>query len=163
MGDGGASQSDWSGSGLRLRQATVADADQIRDLVRDAYACWIPALGREPLPMLADYARSLTEHRFDVVETFSEVVGVIETMSRDDHLWIENVAIRPERQGQGLGRRLLAHAEGLATAEGLRELRLLTSSVFRSNIELYERVGYAITRTEPFMGGTTVHMTKHLT
>lgn len=47
-----------------------------------------------------------------------------------------------------------------AGAAGLAELRLLTSSVFDTNVALYERSGYGIDRLEPCMGGTTVYMRK---
>jgi hypothetical protein len=38
-----------------LRRATPPDAPAVRDLTRAAYAKWVPVLGREPLPMTADY------------------------------------------------------------------------------------------------------------
>jgi hypothetical protein len=39
---------------VELRQATAADAGAIRDLTREAYAKWVPLIGREPKPMTAD-------------------------------------------------------------------------------------------------------------
>jgi hypothetical protein len=33
---------------IELRHASEADAEDIRDLTRAAYAKWIPAIGREP-------------------------------------------------------------------------------------------------------------------
>lgn len=41
-------------SSIRLRPAEPADATAIRDIVRAAYAKWVPVIGREPLPMRAD-------------------------------------------------------------------------------------------------------------
>jgi GNAT superfamily N-acetyltransferase len=63
-------------------------------------------------------------------------------------------------QRRGLGRRLLAHAEEKARAAGYRELRLLTNGAFESNVRLYLSAGFRVDRTEPFMGGTTVFMSK---
>jgi ribosomal protein S18 acetylase RimI-like enzyme len=80
------------------------------------------------------------------------MVGLIEMIVRSDHLFIENVAVSPEHQGQGLGRRLLAHAERVALARGYRDIRLLANAVFESNISLYKAVGYRIDREEPFHG-----------
>jgi ribosomal protein S18 acetylase RimI-like enzyme len=149
-----------------LRRATPDDIAVIRDLVRAAYAKWIPAVGREPMPMKADYERAVREHRIDLLELAESrggVVGLIETMLRDDHLWVENVAVAPERQGQGLGRRLLAHAEGEAAAAGRAELRLLTNAAFGGNVALYRKLGYRIDREEPFKeGGVTVYMSKRI-
>ncbi len=147
---------------LALRTALPDDAPAIRDCVRAAYARWIPVLGREPRPMQADYARAVREHRIDLHHDAGELVGLIETVLRSDHLWIENIAVRPERQGQGLGRGLLAHAERLAETSGRPACRLLTNGAFSANVGLYRAVGYRIDLEEPFMGGTTVYMSKRL-
>jgi GNAT superfamily N-acetyltransferase len=145
---------------LALRRAEPADADIVRAVVRAAYAKWVPVIGREPAPMQADYDRAVREHRIDLAVGEDGVVGLIETMRRPDHLWIENIAVRPGRHGQGVGRLLLRHAEAVAAAEGLGALRLLTNGAFAANIALYQRVGYVIERTEPFLDGVTVYMAK---
>ncbi|WP_374374250.1 GNAT family N-acetyltransferase [Dongia sp.] len=142
--------------------AMPEDAMAVRDLVRAAYAKWVPLLGREPMPMKADYNRAVREHRIDLLLVGGEMRGLIETMLREDHLWIENVAVLPEAQGAGLGRLLLAQAERLAADAGRTELRLLTSSAFAANVALYEKIGYRTDRLEPFMGGTTVYMSKRV-
>ena len=49
-----------------LRTATKEDVFAIRALIRDAYAKWVPLIGREPLPMTADYALAVRTHRFDL-------------------------------------------------------------------------------------------------
>jgi GNAT superfamily N-acetyltransferase len=152
-----------SGAAVRLRAAAADDAPAITDIVRMAYARWIPVIGREPRPMVVDYAQAVREHDFDLAMLDERLVGLIETMLHDDHLWIENVAVRPEDQGLGIGRQLLRHAERKALAAGRRETRLLTNAAFENNVVLYEKVGYVTDRREPFMGGTTVYMSKKLT
>ncbi len=145
-----------------FRPATPDDAAAIRDLVRAAYARWVPLIGREPRPMTADYDAAVREHQFDLLEEDGQLVGVIETALHPDHLWVENVAVHPDAQQRGLGKALLAEAETRARAAGLLEIRLLTNGAFATNIALYQRVGYEVTHTDPFMGGTTVYMTKRL-
>ena len=145
-----------------LRRATPADAEEIRAITRAAYARWVPVIGREPLPMQADYHEALRRHRFDLLLRGLHILAVIETALRDDHLWIENVAVRPEEQGAGLGRRLLAHAEMLAREAGRTETRLLTNQAFAANVALYERCGYAVTARAEFMNGVTVFMSKRV-
>lgn len=147
---------------LDIRRAHLHEAEQVRDLVRGAYAKWVPVIGREPLPMRADYERALREHEVDLLLVEGHLFGLIETMLRDGHLWIENVAVDPNEQGRGLGRRLLAHAEAKAAAAGRTELRLLTNEAFASNIALYQKTGYRIDRREPFQGGITVYMSKRM-
>ncbi|MBM2713106.1 GNAT family N-acetyltransferase [Mesorhizobium caraganae] len=150
-------------SSIRFRPAERADAAKIRDIVRAAYAKWVPVIGREPLPMRADYDKAVAEHPFDVAVEDDHIVGMIETMLEDDHLWIENVCVAPQAQGRGIGRLLLERAEEKARAAGRRELRLLTNGAFEANVLLYKRHGYSVDREEPFMGGMTVYMSKRLT
>ena len=145
-----------------LRPATRDDVEAIRDLVRAAYAKWVPLIGREPMPMAADYALAIAEHDFDLLVDGEAIVGVLETEHRPDHLWIENVCVHPDRQHQGLGRRLLKWAEKRAEVAGTGEIRLVTNEAFAANIALYKRVGYGVDRAEPFKGGTAVYMSKSL-
>jgi N-acetylglutamate synthase-like GNAT family acetyltransferase len=143
---------------MQLRAATLADVPAISALVRAAYEKWVPLIGREPLPMQADYDMAVREHVIELLYDDGELVGLIETIAHPDHLFIENVAVRPQSQGRGFGRHLLARAEDKARTLGLSELRLLTNAAFEANIQLYEATGYRIDRRENFMGGVTVHM-----
>ena len=147
---------------LSFRAAQPGDASAIRTLVRAAYAKWVPVLGREPRPMQADYELAVREHDFDIALRDGAVIALIETMLRDDHLWIENIAVAPEAQGQGLGTLLLERAEARARAAGRNELRLLTNGKMDVNIALYRRVGYSLDKEEPFGDGTVVYMSKRL-
>ena len=147
---------------IQLRPAEPADAAAIRDIVRAAYAGWVPVIGREPLPMRADYDKAVREHQFDLAIEKGAIVGLIETMRHDDHLWIENVAVAPEAQGRGIGRLLLDSAERKAIEAGCPELRLLTDGAFEANVMLYRKHGYTVDREEEFMNGITVYMSKRL-
>ncbi len=149
-------------SSIRFRPAEPADAAAIRDIVRAAYARWVPVIGREPLPMRADYDEAVAKHPFDLAVEGDRIVGMIETMLEDDHLWIENVSVAPDAQGRGIGRLLLELAEQKAREAGRLELRLLTNGAFEANVSLYNKHGYTIDREEPFMNGMTVYMSKKL-
>ncbi len=147
---------------VEIRPAALEDAASIRELTRAAYAEWVPLIGREPLPMQADYDRAVREHAIDLLTVGGALVGLIETKLQPDHLWIENVAVAPERRGRGYGRLLLAHAERRAVNAGRAEIRLQTNAAFAANLALYARLGYAVSRTEPFRGGTAVYMSKRI-
>src|SRR6185503_12877104 len=99
---------------IQLRPAEPADAAAIRDIVRAAYARWVPVIGREPLPMRADYDKAVREHQFDL-------------------------AVAPYAQGKGIGRLLLDRAERRAVEAGCPELRLLTNGAFETNVLLYRK------------------------
>jgi ribosomal protein S18 acetylase RimI-like enzyme len=113
--------------------------------------------------MTADYDRAVREHMIDLLFVDAELAALIETLTRADHLLIENVAVSPAFQGRGYGRLLLDHAERLAASLRLPQLRLYTNKQFATNIAIYRRLGYAIDREEPFRGGLVVHMSKSVT
>jgi ribosomal protein S18 acetylase RimI-like enzyme len=145
---------------ITLRQAVATDAPAIRALTREAYAKWVPVIGREPWPMTADYDEALRKHRFDLLHVEGKLAALIETIREPDHLLIENVAVSPSSQGRGFGPKLLAHAEELAAASGFQEIRLYTNKRFTENIQLYQRLGYRVDREEEFGSGVVVHMSK---
>ena len=129
---------------LTFRRATAADAAAVRALTREAYAKWVPVIGREPKPMTADFDAAIRDHRVDLLCEGERIVALIETIAEPEALLIENVAVSPACQGRGLGRRLMAHAERLAAAMGYGEIRLYTNARFVENVAFYQRLGYAI-------------------
>jgi ribosomal protein S18 acetylase RimI-like enzyme len=145
-----------------MRPAVAADAPSVRALVRAAYAKWIPRIGREPRPMTADYERAIREHELTLLFVDGELAALLELVPHADHVFIENVAVLPERQGQGLGRRLLAHAEDQARRRDLDEVRLETNAAMKTNVALYRSLGYRVDREEPYLGGRAIHMSKRL-
>ncbi len=145
---------------LELRRAVAAEAAAIRELTREAYAKWVPVIGREPKPMTADYPEALRKNRFDVLCVDGKLAALIETIAQADCLLIENVAVSPALQGRGLGRQLMAHAERLAASLGYGEIRLYTNKLFAENLRLYGKLGYRVDSEEPFNGGWRVNMSK---
>ena len=147
---------------LELRRAIPSDAAAVGELTRAAYAKWVPVIGREPKPMTVDYGARVREHRIDLLHVGNRLAALIEVVPEADHLLIENVAVLPAFQGQGCGRRLMSHAETVAAALGLPELRLYTNKLFAGNVQLYRGLGYQVDREEPFEESFTVYMSKRL-
>ena len=146
-----------------LRRATPADAKIVRELSRAAYAKWIPLIGREPLPMTADYDRAIAQHIIDLLEENGQLLALVEMIPQKDHLLIKNIAVRPDQQGKGLGDRLLQHAEGTARSLGFEEMQLYTNSTFESNIAFYAKRRYEEYRRGSIVPGTTkVFMRKRI-
>jgi molybdopterin-guanine dinucleotide biosynthesis adapter protein len=146
---------------LSFRRAGKDDATAVQQLTRDVYAKWIPIIGREPKPMLANYETAVLHHWIDLFEQHGKLVSLIEMIPKSDHLYVENIAVSETHQGQGLARNMLDHATSLAKAAGLPELRLLTNKAFAANLALYDRLGFESYAEIPFPGGgTTVHFRK---
>jgi hypothetical protein len=72
--------------GNELRRATPADANVVRELSRAAYAKWVPLIGREPLPMTADYDRAIAQHIIDLLEEGGQLLALVEMIPEKDHL-----------------------------------------------------------------------------
>ena len=145
-----------------MRAGTAEDAEAIRFLTRAAYEKWVDLIGREPLPMAADYGDALKKHRFDLLFADGALAALVETIPKDDHLLIENLAVSPAFQGRGLGKRLMRHVERMAASGGYPEIKLYTNKLFSGNVTFYRRLGYQVEREAAFMNGTTVHMNKVL-
>ena len=139
-----------------LRRAVSGDSAAVRALTRDAYAKWVLLINREPLPMTADYDRAVKEHLIDLWEEGGELLALIEAIPAEDHLLIENVAVRPDQQGRGIGDRLMRHAEALARSLGLDEVRLYTNAAFAANLAFYARRGYREYRRATVIPGSVV-------
>ena len=77
---------------VELRQAKATDAAAIRNLTRQAYARWVPLIGREPKPMTVDYDEAVVRHRFDLLHIDGVLAALIETIREPDHLLVEGSA-----------------------------------------------------------------------
>ncbi|HEY2477173.1 MAG TPA: GNAT family N-acetyltransferase [Solirubrobacterales bacterium] len=109
-----------------------------------------------------DYGEVLARGDAWVAERDAEVVGVLVLVAEPDHLLIENVAVDPAHQGEGIGRELLAHTEAEARDRAIAALRLFTHEKMAENIALYGRLGYRETHREERSGFARVFMEKIL-
>lgn len=151
------------GGKIELRRAQPADAAAARALTRRAYAKWIPLIGREPLPMTADYQVAVRDHLVDLLYSEGRLAGLVEMIDQGDQLLVENLAVDPGFQGRGFGVKLMAHAEDVARSLGHQRIWLYTNQRFEENIRLYSRLGYAVEREETLDSGTVrVDMAKSL-
>ncbi|HTW50501.1 MAG TPA: GNAT family N-acetyltransferase [Stellaceae bacterium] len=146
-----------------IRRAGPLDRATVEAIVHDAYAHYRARIGKPPGPMLDDYAALIDADTVSVLDEPGGVIaGIIVLLPKPDHLLLDNIAVRNDRQGQGLGRRLMAFAEAEARRLGYDELRLYTHVMMTENIALYTRLGFAETRRGHDGGYERVFMTKRL-
>lgn len=112
--------------------------------------------------MLADYDAAIENGEAWVLDEAGEPAGVLVARPREDHLFVETVAVRPDRQGGGLGRRLMAFAEDEARRLGLDEIRLYTNEKMRENFSFYGGLGFEETGRRTEDGYRRVFMRKRL-
>lgn len=134
---------DW-----HLQRATIADAAPISALVTAAYADYVDLLGRMPKPMLTDYDQVLAANLvYSLYEKSTQTLAaVLELVPFPQHLLIENIAVAPPYQHQGLGQFLLGVADSEARRLALPAIELYTNAKFTRNIAIYTRFGYQETQ-----------------
>ncbi|MBC6445285.1 MAG: GNAT family N-acetyltransferase [Alphaproteobacteria bacterium GM202ARS2] len=126
-----------------FRLAQLDDARLVSEISKRAY---IPAyaaiIGAAPKPAHEDYSARIMAGCVWIVDVRHEPAGVLVVEKELDFLMIYSVAVDPSYQGQGLGAKLLRHAEGIATLEGVGELRLYTNSRMEKNLSIYRKAGF---------------------
>jgi ribosomal protein S18 acetylase RimI-like enzyme len=148
---------------LMIRNAAPTDVDGIRSCVDEAYRHYISRIGKPPGPMLADYAAAVRDHQVWVAEHGERIAGVLVLIPGDGYMLLDNIAVHPDSQGQGIGRRLLDFADREAARQGFPELRLYTHQLMTENVDLYRRIGWEETGRGEQDGYPRVFFRKRLT
>ena len=147
---------------LQLRPATAADAPAIARCVEAAYSHYIERIGEPPGPMLDDYPQVVRDHRVFVVESGGEIAGAIVLIEDRGTMLLDNVAVLPSRQGEGIGRRLMLLAEEEARRLGYNCIDLYTHELMTENFALYARNGYEEVERRTEKGFPRIYMRKRL-
>ncbi len=147
---------------LQLRPATAADAPAIARCVEAAYSHYIERIGEPPGPMLDDYPQVVRDHRVFVVESGGEIAGAIVLIEDRGTMLLDNVAVLPSRQGEGIGRRLMLLAEEEARRLGYNCIDLYTHELMTENFALYARNGYEEIERRTEKGFPRIYMRKRL-
>lgn len=119
-----------------IRRAGPDEARIVTAIVSAAYGHYVERIGREPAPMLDDYDRRIAAGQVWVLTELDDVVGILVIEQKNDDFLLDNIAIRPDRQGRGHGRRLIAFAEQMARDTGVDMIRLYTNVKMTENIAL---------------------------
>jgi len=144
------------------RRATADDATALNALARAAYAIYVPVIGREPQPMATDWQTLFASQEIWIVDGPSGPIASLALKVEPDHVVVWSVAVLPEHQHKGLGRRLLGFAETHSRSLRRPEIRLFTNAKVVRNIALYRSLGYVETRREGLLDRVIVHMSKRL-
>ena len=125
-----------------MRMARPQDVPQLQACARAAYQMYVVRIGKEPAPMLADFARQVTEGAVHVAEQAGAILGYVVFYPQRDHLHLENVAVAPEHKGRGIGGQLIAFVEAEARLSGRNAVELYTNAKMYENLAMYPALGY---------------------
>jgi N-acetylglutamate synthase-like GNAT family acetyltransferase len=147
---------------LAIRLADAADHAAIVALVHEAYAVYVPRIGRPPAPMLEDYGALIAEGRVHVLEDETGIAGIVVLIPEAHAMLLDNVAVKVAAQGRGYGHTLIAFAEATARAADYATIRLFTNERMTENLARYPRLGYVETHRNEEDGLRRVHFSKQL-
>jgi GNAT superfamily N-acetyltransferase len=142
-----------------IRLADAADHAAIVALVHEAYAVYVPRIGRPPAPMLEDYGALIAEGRVHVLEDETSIAVLIPEAHA---MLLDNVAVKVAAQGRGYGHALIAFAEATARAADYATIRLITNERMTENLAHYPSLGYVETHRNEEDGLRRVHFAKQL-
>jgi len=128
-----------------IRRATKDDVARIVEIARAAYIKYVPRMGREPPPMLADFAAEVAAGRVVVIEIARAVGGYLISWPKMEAYFIDNIAVDPAHQGLGLGRQLMEYAVRETKRHNLSAIQLYTNATMTENLAMYARMGFVET------------------
>jgi GNAT superfamily N-acetyltransferase len=136
-------------AGATIRATQADEAEVLRDIERSAGQRF-----REVgLPDVADAepmsVEALTEYARDgrswvAVDAHGEPLGYVIVDIVDGQAHIEQISVRPDEQGTGLGRALIAHVCAWTTERGMQAVTLTTFATVPWNRPLYEHLGFVV-------------------
>jgi ribosomal protein S18 acetylase RimI-like enzyme len=145
---------------IEIHRATPEDLPAIKAIIDAAYAKYATRMDKPPAPLFRDYGPSVQEGTTWVAG--SPIVAVLTLYPREDHFYVENVAVDPSAQGLGLGRALMDFAEHEAARHGVPRLALVTHEAMTENQSIYTRMGYAEVERRAEDGYRRIYMEKVL-
>lgn len=148
--------------GFVIEKALISDAAELDKLVNSAYRGESSKQGWTTEADLLDGTRIDESALRDLIEKkdttillykeSAEVLGCVELRLYPDKLYLGMLSVKPDTQGQGIGKKLLAEAEVYAMQKGIPKIEMTVISIRTELIEWYKRHGYQLTgESKPFV------------
>ena len=126
---------------MNICRATLSDAPILVCLAHEAYRHYTARIVRPPAPILADFTRHIIDDAA-FIATNDVICGYV-VLCHDQACWrLDNIAVAPSSQGQGIGAALIRHSEVFMTKAGAVSYQLYTNELIHENIDLYRNSGF---------------------
>ena len=135
----------------RLRLATTDDADRLVPFINRAFAPdnYFKRTERTNSPQVAEYLR---KGFFLLLEDSVGLLGLIYTELRENNRgYIGMIAIDPDRQGGGIGTRLLQIGEEFCRKQGRSIIEISVVNLRPDLVAWYQRKGYRVVGEAPYV------------
>ncbi len=138
---------------LQFKLAIPDQAPLVHQIVQSAFAQYI---GKMPMP-----PEALNETLEEVTQVIGQgqtilawdgptAIATVRYQVHPDSLYARRLAVLPSYRGQGVGVALMEYLEELAPRLGCNLITLNTRQSIRYNLEFYQKLGYQITKFEPY-------------
>jgi ribosomal protein S18 acetylase RimI-like enzyme len=97
-----------------------------------------------------------------LVDDSGTIIAAVVITQHADHVELNNVAVDPSRQRQGLGRRLVELAAELGREAGVTEIRLYTNARMSDNLRFYPALGFEETERRSSGGYDRVYFRRKI-
>jgi ribosomal protein S18 acetylase RimI-like enzyme len=134
-------------SKITYRKATEADADALVGVINRAFAVELKFFSTERI----DRAETLEHFRkgtFLIAEVGGQIAGCVYVSARDARGYFGLLAVEPDHQGVGLGRKLIEDAEEFCRNAGCGVMEIYVLNHRTELPPLYEKLGYSVAGTE---------------
>ena len=137
------------GDTLRFRVASVADAEALARLINSAFRVEQPFIEGDRIN--PDGVRAYMEKgKFLLAEDAEGLTGCVFVELHGDRGYLGLLGVEPQRQGTGLGRKLMDAAENFFRQAGCVAVDLRIVSARAPLPSFYRHLGYLETGTAPF-------------
>lgn len=142
------------GIGLRIRPYRATDGDTVLAMWREAGLDWPPDnVASDPASIAAGGDRTtLFVGEVDESDFGGQIVATLAAAKESQRGWVSHLAVRPSRQRQGIGSRMLRHAEAHLAAAGVLRTVLLIGIRDSAAWDFFTRQGYVIEGSRMMMG-----------
>ena len=148
---------------LKFAKARPSQHAEIYTLMEAAFTPYVQNFGHSaagPYPWLE---AAIAGQEVFIALDGAEIVGAVTTIIREADLAIEQLAVDPHRQGQGIGSFLLGQLEQNARDTGATSLSLNTAEMMTGLLRLSSRHGFVETRRELPAHGDDDHLRVFMT
>jgi GNAT superfamily N-acetyltransferase len=135
---------------LRIRWGVAGDEDAIARVVNAAFRRAESFFVERDRIDAEALRRMMEKGRFLVAEDGDELLGCVYLEFRGERAYFGLLAVDPERQRKGLGRRLIHEVEESAQEAGCRFMDIQIVNLRREMPPFYRGLGYVETGTAPF-------------
>ncbi|PIC57938.1 GNAT family N-acetyltransferase [Sporosarcina sp. P12(2017)] len=132
---------------MNIIKANISDVPIIRDVMIRAFREYEQAT--PPTSALKETVESITAEMQSGVEALigyieEEPVAMVRFRLEDESLYFSRFSVVPERQGQGIAKKILRYLEEYATQQGKRVIVCKVRADVPKNISLYQSIGYHV-------------------